>query len=60
MSLAFKTQFLSCLLALLAGPPRFRLVVGLVTLTVGLAIGGAELIDKKLLFTSPGVFYGKN
>ena len=38
-------HFLACLLALLAGRPRFRLVLALaVGLTVGLAIGGAELM----------------
>ena len=37
--------FLACLLALLAGRPRFRLVVDLaVGLIVGLVIGRAELI----------------
>ena len=43
-----KTQFLACFLALLAGWPRFRLVVSLVGLTIGLAIGGAELIWEKV------------
>ena len=37
--------FLACMLALLAGRPHFRLVVDLaIGLTLGLAIGGAELI----------------
>ena len=44
MSQASKTQFFVCLLALLAGWPHFRLLVGLVGITVGLAIGKAELI----------------
>ena len=39
-----KTQFLACLLALLAGSSCFRLVIGLIGLTVGLAIDGAELM----------------
>ena len=41
--------FLARLLALLAGRHRFRLVVDLaVGLTIGLAIGGAELMDEKV------------
>ena len=42
--------FLTCLLALLAGQPCFRLVVDLtVGLTVGLAIGGAELMGGEVV-----------
>ena len=44
MSQASKTQFLAYLLALLAGQPRFCLVISLVGLIVGLAISKAELI----------------
>ena len=44
MSQVSKTQFLTYLLALLANWPCFCLIVGLVDLIVGLAIGGAELI----------------
>ena len=43
---ASKTQFFACLLAPPAGWPCFRLSVGL-GLTVGLAIGGAELMGGK-------------
>ena len=48
MSQVFKPPFLTCLLTLLAGWPHFRLIIGLVGLTVGLVIGGAELIDEKV------------
>ena len=41
--------FVARLLALLAGRPRFRLVVDLVFgLTLGLAIGGAELMGQEV------------
>ena len=43
-----KTQFFACLLALLAGQPRFRLLIGLISLTVGLLIGKAEFIGEKV------------
>ena len=48
MSQTSKTQFLACLLALLANYSSLRLVIGLVGLTVGLAIGGAELMSGKV------------
>ena len=54
-----KTQFLSCLLALLASLPHFCLLVGLVGLIVGLAIGRAELIDRKVAVGFFGSFLWK-
>ena len=51
-----KTQFLACLLVLLAGWPRFCLVVGL-DLIVGLAISGVELIDEKVANSFFGFFF---
>ena len=59
MSQAFKTQFLAFLLALLVNQPRFRLVVGLVGLTIGLAIDGAELIGKEVAVGFSGCFLWK-
>ena len=56
MSQEFKTQFLAHLLALLAGRPCFRLVVGLVGLTIGLAIGKAELMKGKVAVDFSGYF----
>ena len=49
MSQAFKTQYLTCFLALLAGWPRFCLVVvGLIAFIVGLFIGGVESIGREV------------
>ena len=45
-----QAQFLARLLALLAGRPCYRLVLGLpVGLTVGLAIDGAELMSGEVV-----------
>ena len=44
MSQTSKTQFFACLLALLAGWSHFCLIIGLVGLTIGLAIGKVESI----------------
>ena len=41
--------FLACLLALLAGQPSFRFMIGLASLTIGLAIGGTELTIGKVV-----------
>ena len=46
MSQASKSQFLACLLALLANGSCFYLMVGLVGLTVILFIGKRELIGR--------------
>ena len=54
-----KTQFLACLLVLLARWPRFCLVLGLVGLIVGLAINGAELMDRKVAISFFGCFFWK-
>ena len=56
MSQEFKIQFLACLLALLAGRPRFRLVVGLIGLIIDLAMGKAESIGKKVAVSLSGCF----
>ena len=40
--------FLACLLMLLAGRPRFRFVMSLAGLTVGLAIGGVRLTGREI------------
>ena len=40
--------FLACLLVLLTGRPRFRFVIGLAGLIVGLAIGGAESTSREV------------
>ena len=49
----YKVQFFwTCLLALLAGRPCFRLT-SLVGLVVGLAIGEAELTDGKIAISFP-------
>ena len=53
---ASKTQFLAYLLALLAGRPRFYLVLSMVGLIVGLAIGGAESIGRKVAIGFSGCF----
>ena len=45
---ASKTRFFACLLALLAGRPSFYLVVNLVGLIVGLAIGKAKSMSKEV------------
>ena len=51
-----KTQFLACFLALMASQLYFRLLVGLVGLTVGLAISEAELIGEEVAFDFSGYF----
>ena len=43
-----KTQFFACLLVFLAGRPCFYLMVGLVSLIVGLAISEAELMGREI------------
>ena len=56
---AFKTQFLACLLALLAGWLRFRLVVSLVGLTVALATSKAVIISRKVAISFSKCFLWK-
>ena len=57
MSQASKTQCLTQLWALMAGWPRFYLIVGLVDRTIGLAIGRAELIGRKVAVGFFGYFF---
>ena len=48
--------FLASLLAVLADWPCFRLVVSLVSLTIGLAISKAESIGRKIAIDFLGCF----
>ena len=50
MSQVFKIRFFTYLMILLANSLYFRLVIGL-HLTIDLAIGGAELMDRKIAAT---------
>ena len=54
MSQESKTQFLAFLLALLAGWPRFQLVIGLIDLTISLAIGGTKLMGREVAVALSG------